>query len=172
MEITKDDRRDFALNTTLMLSVVIFFIGVILGKFGPVLIANDKCYPIIGCNVGFFGYDAVLHFFSGIIDATAIICFMKAFPKFSLFHKTFWKNLLIIASLTALISLCWEVGEFSHDQFRMNVLHENLTSPKNHLDQPSDADTMGDMTFAEVASILAIFTFRKTINKNTENKSS
>ena len=156
MEIPKNERKDLVLNITLAVTVIVFFIGVILGKFGPVFIANIKCYKFLGCNAGFFGYDAVLHFVSGILDATAIVVFFRKFPKLSLFHlsfASFWKNLVIIAALTALISLSWEIGEFSHDQFRINVLHENIVAT-NHLDQPSDADTMGDMTFAEIASIL------------------
>ena len=153
MEISKDEKKDLVLNITLAIAVLIFFTGVILGKFGPVLIANAKCYKFLGCNAGFFGYDAVLHFVSGIVDATAIIVFFRKFPKLSLFRTNFWKNLIIIAALTALISLSWEIGEFSHDQFRINILHENLVAT-NHLDQPSNADTMGDMTFAEIASIL------------------
>ena len=165
MKLSNPDKLDFAANLTLTVSVIVFFIGVILGKFGPVLIANNKCYQLLGCNAGFFGYDVVLHFISGIIDATAIVVFFRTFPKFSVFHGKFWKNLVIIAALTALISLSWEIGEFSHDQFRIKVLHENLVAT-NHLDQPSDADTMGDMTFAEIAAILTACVFKNLLDKN------
>ena len=60
-------------------------------------------------------------------------------------------------ALAALIAVSWEFGEFCNDQFRVNVLHMNLVNT-NHLDQPSNADTMGDMTFSVVAAAITAAT--------------
>ncbi len=134
--------------------VVLFFAMAILGNHGPSLMANDKCFRVFGCNIGFFGYDAAVHFVSGITEVVLIIWLMKRFPSLNLFQEKHWKNFLTIVAIVALIGCLWEVGEFCHDQFRMDVLHENLTTP-NNLDQPNNADTMGDLTFTILGAVIA-----------------
>lgn len=147
------------LNITVAISVITFFILSILGNHGPVLMSNDKCYPFLGCNIGFFGYDVLVHFVSGIMEATLIILIMRKFLVINLFHNCFWKNLLIVISLVLLIAFCWKFGELCHDQFRMKVLHENLITP-NNLDQPTNNDTMGDTTFSLLGATIISFVFR------------
>ena len=111
-------------------------------------------FSTFGCNVGFFGYDAGVHFVSGVAEATLIVWLMRRFSSLSLFHDRFWKNFLMIVAIVALVGCLWEIGEFGRDQFRMGVLHENLTSP-NTLDQPNNNDTMGDLTFSILGAVIA-----------------
>jgi hypothetical protein len=115
--------------------------------------ANGVCYRFIGCNSGFFGYDMIVHLVSGIMDAALIVWLMGKFPQANLLHGRFWKDALIIISLVALVAVSWEFCELSHDQFRMKVLGENMTTP-NRLDQPTNDDTMGDMTFSIAGAAL------------------
>jgi len=131
-------------------AVVLVIVWVVLGSlgiWGPHLMANGVCYRLLGCNSGFFGYDVVVHFVSGIMDATLIVWLMRKYPSANMLHGRFWKDFLVIVSIVALIAVSWEFCELCHDQFRMKVLHENLTVP-NRLDQPTNDDTMGDMTFS------------------------
>jgi hypothetical protein len=141
------------LPTITIAVVALFIVGWILGRWGPELIANEKCFRFLGCNIGFFGYDAALHFVSGIMDLLVIVWLARRFLRFDLFGNVAWKNILIGVSMVALIAVVWEIGELCHDQFRMKVLHENLISP-NHLDQPTNDDTMGDITFTLIGATL------------------
>ncbi len=155
---------DRLLGTAAIFVIAIFLLGWALGIRGPILIDNYKCYALLGCNMGFFGYDAALHFWSGIMDVVLIIWLTRKFPSFNLFHRRFWKNFLIIISLVAFISVAWEFGELCHDQYRMKVLHINLTTP-DHLDQPTNDDTVGDMTFAIVGAAMAAGALKSLIRK-------
>jgi len=149
-------------NIFTLVLIIIFLIISFLGTHGPILMANNKCYQFLGCNSGFFGYDALVHFVSGIMDATLIVWLMKKFPPINLFHNNFWKNLLVVITMVVFIAFCWELCELSHDQFRMKVLHENLIS-ENRLDQPSNDDTMGDITFSILGAAITVFVLRFTI---------
>ncbi|MGC9605249.1 MAG: hypothetical protein ABSF56_00605 [Minisyncoccia bacterium] len=164
MEPSSPGRSDRILNRAVVIVVAVFVVGWFLGVKGPVLIANDRCYAILGCNIGFFGYDAALHFVSGVMDASLIVWLMRRFPAIDLFHERFWKNFLIIVSLVAMIAVSWEFGEFCHDQFRMKILHENMTVP-NRLDQPTDSDTMGDMTFSILGAALTACALSPLVRK-------
>ena len=159
--------KDKGLAIFILVITVIFLIMAYLGTHGPVLTSNFACYKYLGCNIGFFGYDALQHFASGIMLTSVIIWIMRNFPSLSLFQNKFWKNFLILVALSALIAFIWEFGEFSFDQFRMKILHENLIS-ENRLDQPTNNDTMGDMTFAVVATILTTIALKSFIEKNDE----
>jgi hypothetical protein len=94
--------------------------------------SDATCFHYLGCNAGFFGYDALTHFVCGIVIALGL--------------KDKTKNLLELLAYAALIGVCWEILEFGYDHFRMVVLHMNLTNP-NTLSQPSNVDTMGDLIF-------------------------
>lgn len=146
------------------MTISIFLVGALFSDLGPHLIANDKCYALLGCNADFFGYDAVLHFVSGVMTASLIIWLMKKYPEVNLFHEQFWKNVFIVVAIAALVAVSWEIVEYSHDQFRMAVLHQNLTSP-NRQDQPSNSDTMGDMTFSILATGLTARALKRSIQK-------
>lgn len=121
--------------------------------------ANWECLKYLGCTTGFFGYDALEHFACGFAFCLFFIWFFRALPKYSLLTGTLWKDALILVSMIALIAVIWEIGECAHDVFRLNILHEHLINVRLHinlLDQPSNLDTVGDLTFNVVGSILAL----------------
>ena len=153
------------LKATVISSTGLFLVLWTLGKWGPHFIANDRCYAILGCNAGFFGYDALLHFVSGIMITSLIIFFSIKFSAANFFHDGFWKNMIVVVSLIAMIAVFWEIAELGHDQFRMKVLHENLRVPTNRLDQPSNDDTMGDITFAILGGTITGVVFRSYMRK-------
>ena len=134
--------------------VALFFAMVILGNHGPSLMANNRCFQLLGCNIGFFGYDALVHFVSGVTEVILIVWLIGKFPSLSLFHHRYWKNFLTLVAVVALIGCLWEMAEFGQDHFRMNVLHKNLTTP-NNLDQPNNSDTMGDLVFSIFGATIA-----------------
>ncbi len=158
----------------LIVSTAIFLVLVIIGDYGPHLMANNLCYKYLGCNAGFFGYDVLVHFFSGMTEVVFILWLARGSAYYDIFHNNgFWKNFLILMGICALIGVSWEIVEFSYDHFRMDVLHMNLIHP-NLLAQPSNADTMGDLTMgligaAFAAGISKLFApeivWRKTTNK-------
>jgi hypothetical protein len=168
MKTPKSNQDVRKLGVIVLVSAVVFLTGWILGRWGPVLIANDRCYALLGCNIGFFGYDAALHFVSGIMDVAFIIWLMRRFPAVDMFHERFWKNFLIIIALVALIAVSWEFVELCHDQFSMKILHENLTVPDT-LDQPTNDDTMGDMTFSILGAALSAGALKPMIRKKYED---
>jgi len=147
-------------------SLWLFCISDYFGQVWPRWEANDLCFRYLGCNAGFFGYDALVHFFFGITAAFGLMGIFESWPKLSLFHKTLrhplrnWKNVLIVILFVAAISYFWEILECSTDAYRMYFLHLDLLHPKNILAQPSDFDTMGDMTCAVVGSFIALIMAR------------
>jgi hypothetical protein len=153
------------LDSAVIILVTLFLIGWIFGAFGPTLMSNQKCFVLLGCNIGFFGYDAALHFLSGIMDSTLIVWLMRKFPEVNLFHDRFWKNFVVIITFVAFIAVAWEFGELCSDQFRMKVLHENLTTPINLLKQPTNNDTMGDMTFTILGAVVATYALKSLMRK-------
>lgn len=144
---------------SLMIFIIIFCIIFLLGKFGPRLEDNNHCYAYIGCDVGFFGYDGVEHTLSGIIDVLFILWISQKRPHLSLFHQDAWKNILITISIVAFIAVGWEIGEFINDEARILILNENLYTT-NHLDQPNNIDTMGDISLTLIGSIITLSIIR------------
>ena len=122
--------------------------------------SNDACFAIFGCNSGFFGYDAFRHFVSGAFGSGLLILIMRNRPRFNLLPGTFYKDIVILVAIVALGSVLWEIGEFTHDHYRIDVLHEDIALT-NHLDQPTNSDTMGDMTF----SLLGAFSMALALKK-------
>ena len=134
------------------------------------LAANNTCIAFFGCTNGFFGFDAFEHFLSGFAFAITIALIFRYFPKISLFSSELpkWKQAVILVTMVATIAVLWELGESIHDVFRLAVLHEPLYSVKFHidlLDQPSNLDTVGDMTFNILGSIAAVLFARFSIQK-------
>ncbi len=121
---------------------------------------NYNCFKYLGCNVGFFGYDVIVHFFGGLMEAMFLVWLMEKYPKFNILSKSFLKNAIIIIAVCVLIGVVWEMYEFGYDHFRMDVLHEDIVQ-KNQLLQPTNSDTMGDLTFGLLgaASALALIKF-------------
>lgn len=121
--------------------------------------SNNSCLPYVGCSDGFFGYDAIEHFLFGVAIIWVLIWIFERFPKLSLKQPVRWKNVFTLISTVALISVFWEFGECAHDYFRLDVLHQPLLNLKlhiNHLDQPSNLDTMGDFAFALFGAFISV----------------
>ncbi|HEU5114353.1 MAG TPA: hypothetical protein VFT82_01145 [Candidatus Paceibacterota bacterium] len=119
------------------------------------LMRNALCYPYLGCNIGFFGYDALLHFVSGMMEVAGLVWLGLRYRLYS-FQDRFWKNAVFLIALIALIAVSWEFVEFAYDHFRMDILHTNLTNP-NQMAQASNSDTMGDIFFSMLGSAITIF---------------
>ena len=69
------------------------------------------------------------------------------------------KSALAIVATVALIAVLWEIGECAHDAFRLDILHEPLRNAFTHidlLDQPTNLDTMGDLTFSIVGACIGL----------------
>ena len=154
------------LTRIFVVTIPLFLILTILGGHGPKFISNNKCYTYLGCNIGFFGYDAFVHFVSSIMETAAVIWFMKKFPKYDLFHQNIRKNICVVVMVVLSLSFIWEFGELLHDQFRQRVFHMDLAVP-NYLDQPTNSDTMGDISFSLLGStstaiLLGLYVKRKS----------
>ncbi len=162
MQPAAQAQTDRILVATIALTVVLFVIGWAFGQYGPVLIANDKCFSILRCNAGFFGYDGLQHLLSGFGIGTFIIFLARLFPAHNVLHAKFWRSFLVIVALVVLVSFVWEMGEMLSDQFSIRILHENILVP-NNMEQPSNIDTMGDMSFSLVGGMLAIAAFRSKV---------
>jgi len=124
-------------------------------------IDNALCFRYLGCNAGFFGYDAAVHFLAGVFEAVLLVWLCQRFPRFCVLHEdSIRKNILVIVSLVVLLTLGWELWEFSVDHLRMDVLGENLSNP-NVLGQPSGSDTMGDFAFGAVGALVGALVVKR-----------
>jgi len=143
-----------------IVATTIYLIANIIGEgIGGSLAANPSCLKYFGCTAGFFGFDAVEHFLFGVAGTFVLIFIFQKFPKYSILSDKRWKNILIIIALIALISVLWELLEFAHDIIRIDILHQALVNWRlniNLLDQPSNFDTMGDLTFGLLGSVITL----------------
>lgn len=126
------------------------------------LMKNSTCLPHLGCNAGFFGYDALTHFLCGIVIALGLAWLSDRHPGWNIFGRSALRNLFVILAVAALIGTLWEVLEFCFDYFRAYALHMNLYSP-NQAAQPSNADTVGDMAFGLLGAFFASMPLRNRI---------
>ena len=134
------------------------------------MMRNSQCFKYFGCNAGFFGFDALVHFLAGILFIMFVLWLFHAYPKLNLLHSNFWKTTVTLLAIVALLGVTWEFMEFSADHIRIDILHENLIHP-NRLAQPSNGDTMGDLTFALLGAALSISILKKFDAKVFEGRS-
>ena len=151
---------------TLFISASVIWLGITtLGEFIYNWAGNETCSKYLGCIDGFFGYDAFEHLFFGIAGAIFIIWLCERFPKYSILHSEWWKVGLTVVAVIALASVIWEMYECGYDALRVDILHETLRNFRIHLnllDQPTNLDTMGDLTFSLVGSIIGfLLAFKK-----------
>jgi hypothetical protein len=146
------------MTTTIFLLVCIFGEGL-----GGSLGSNPTCFKYLGCTTGFLGYDAIEHFLFGIAAIFLLLWCFEKFPKYSMLHTERWKNVLTIIALIIFTSVLWELAECAHDAFRIDVLGQTLVNWKLHLnlmDQPTNLDTIGDLTFTFLGSaVTLLFSF-------------
>ncbi len=121
--------------------------------YGLGFMKNTQCFRYFGCNAGFFGYDALVHFTGSILEIAIVMWIMEKYPRTNLLTNNFWKNLLLLVAIEALLGISWELLELSFDQLRIYVLHMNLLFPTNHLAQASNTDTMGDLSFGILGAL-------------------
>ncbi len=141
----------------LISSIIIFIIVTYIGDHTG-RTANDYCPNYFNCTVGFFGFDALQHFFGGVIALFVIGFYSEMYPDYSLFHHNKTKNFLILLSVSIFMAYCYEVGEMVHDAFRFGILHIPISvSGKHQLDQASNLDTMGDIFFHAISSMIVIW---------------
>ena len=150
-----------------IITSVLFFVVCIFGEgLGGSLGSNPLCYKYLGCTAGFVGYDAIEHFLFGISAVVVLIWLFKKYSKYSMLHSERWKNIFTLVALVIFLSVLWEFVECAHDVFRANILHEVLVDWNLHinlLNQPTNIDTMGDLFFALVGSIVSLFSVKKEI---------
>ena len=143
---------------------IVFFVLHVLGYYGPKFMDNSKCFQYLGCNMGFFGYDALTHFISSVMISSFVVWLMKKKIQINILHDSFFRNLVVIITIMMFITFSWEFAEYSRDQFRIKVLHENITHP-NCRDQASDSDTMGDMTFSILGATFTSIAFKSNLKR-------
>ncbi len=161
MDLRQPDSQQHSRHTGALLVSLFCFVFVIVG--GAFWGGNaTTCFQFIGCNAGFFGYDAIEHLFSGILEAVFIVWLGRRYSKFDFYHKKdFFKNVVVIFSIVVLIGFGWEVLEFGHDHmlnraFTFNAI--GLLRPS--MAQPSNSDTMGDLTFDLLGGLLGVATLK------------
>lgn len=118
---------------------------------------NSACYPYLGCDAGFFGYDALEHFLFGFAAVWITVWLCRIFPKHSILAVEHWKSWLILVAFVMLIAVFWEIGEWFRDAYLLDIAHERLLDLRlhiNYLAQPSNFDTMGDLIFTLLGSFL------------------
>jgi cation transport ATPase len=144
------------LGSLVIIFAIIFSFGVAGGHIWHWM-SNEVCYRYIGCNVGFFGYDAIVHLFGGVLIVLTLLWLMRRYPSLNVLRNdNFSENFLILLAIVALVGIGWEIMEFSFDHWRTVILNENLLNP-NTMAQPSNSDTMGDLVFGLFGGALTIF---------------
>ena len=127
-----------------------------MGEVYPDWIANPLCFRYLGCNAGFLGYDALIHFCSGIAETLTLFWAAANFSKFDMFRSaSLAQSVVYMLGIIGLISIGWELIEFSYDGIRMVFFHINLLVP-NTLSQPSNADTVGDLVCGLVGALFTL----------------
>lgn len=123
---------------------------------------NSACYSYLGCDAGFFGYDALEHFLFGFAAVWGIILASQKSPEYSILHADFLKSAITLVAIVALLGVVWEIGECFRDSYLLDIAHERLLDLGRHINylaQPSNIDTMGDLSFALLGSLLATGAF-------------
>lgn len=162
------------ISRVMWVTLVIYVLADLLGEFltSTGWGFNTTCIKFIGCTEGFFGFDAIEHFLSGFVIMLCLLVFFRKYPKYSPLTGVVWKDLLILIMAVNMISFLWELVECAHDVFRLVILHERLYSVRLNidlLDQPSNLDTMGDMTFNLVGSVVSAAFVALRLKKKTND---
>ena len=161
-EKIQDQQFDFAFYIILFLYCFLFIF-----KFFEETVfeiaGGDGCFGVLGCDNGFFGYDGVVHFFGGLVEAVGIVWIIHKYPRFNIFKKTFFRSALIVVSIVSLITILWESQEFIADFFEDSIVHKLV-----YLGDPAQSglsDTMGDIMLGFLGSLGGVAIIRY-IDKN------
>lgn len=122
-----------------------------IGDIYPGYIANEHCFELLGCNIGFYGYDGFLHFVSGICVGLGVI-----WAK----HRAYIDraSATAFAMLSSGIAVVWEFAEWAYDLTRIHLLDMNLLVP-NILTQPNSQDTVGDVILALIGTLIVYLVY-------------
>ncbi len=156
-----------SLDIVLLLSTLALAAVIIAGRIW--VNNNEVCLRFIGCGKGFFGYDAIEHFLGGMLISVLVIWLCNRFPKHTLLNGNPRANLLIILAVVVFVGVGWEMLEFLHDHMlrefawfdRLLLLRQSM------LFQPSNTDTMGDLTIDLLGGILGILVLNTNLLNNT-----
>ena len=155
------------LDSILLLSALTFTSTIITGQIW--VSGNTACVKFLGCGAGFFGYDALEHFLWGVLVVVFSIGICVKFPLLNLLHNdALWKNVLLLLAFLALVSVGWELLEYSHDHILTQFAFFNklaFLKPQS-LAQPSNVDTMGDLTFDLLGGALGILILKANLRIN------
>lgn len=146
-----------SLDIVLLFSTLMFALALIAGQIWAS--DNKSCVTFLGCGSGFFGYDALEHFLWGLLVVAFGIAIGNKFPSHNIFHNgSLWKNILLLLGLLALVSVGWELLEYSRDHIltRFAFFNKLAFLKPYSLAQPSNVDTMGDLMFDLLGGILGI----------------
>jgi len=148
-------REDSGLGAWTAVSVSVFVVAQFVGGDIFELSRNGRCFTLLGCNAGFFGYDALVHFLAGIMFAIFIVWLGESHPRFGFISANFWKSAVIVVALCTLIGTGWEIWEFGIDHLGSNVLRESFVLTGQLL-QSGNSDTVGDEAFNLIGSVVAV----------------
>ena len=151
-------------------SAAIFVTTTLLGEAIFAWAGNSTCSTYLGCVSGFFGYDAAEHFFFGAMAIWILVALCQKFPAYSILHTEFWKMALTLVAMVAFFSVLWEIFECGYDAFRISILHQQLLSFRLHIDylaQPTNFDTMGDISFSLLGGLFALFSTRNILENES-----
>ncbi len=142
-------------------TIVLGIIWLLVTAYGEFLngAPNSACYPYLGCDAGFFGYDALEHFLFGLTAVGAIIWLCERFPNYSILRGNRLEMGLVLISLVCFIAVLWEIGECFRDAYLLDIAHIRLLDLRlhiNYLAQPSNFDTMGDLSFTLLGSAISL----------------
>jgi hypothetical protein len=146
------------LTVFLSIATAVWLVLTVLGEFITGWATNNICYRYLGCNDGFFGYDAMEHLLFGFALLMCMLWLADRFPPLSLIARKRIKTIVTLIAYVALTAVIWEMFECAWDQYRVVILHETLFSFKLHIDalsQSSNLDTMGDISFSLFGALIA-----------------
>ena len=144
----------------LAVSGAVWLVVTCLGEFVTDWATNNTvCYAYLGCNVDFFGFDAMEHFLFGFPVIFGILWIGQRFLALSVVSPRYGKTILTLVTYVTFIAVAWELAECAYDAFRITILHERLFDFRLHIDQlaqSSNFDTMGDISFTLVGAIFGL----------------
>lgn len=167
MEIQQPILKNHTLGHVVFISGLVLFIVWFFGHYEPHYIFNDKCFNLLGCNIGFFGYDALIHLLSSIFEAAILIWLMNKFPKINVLKYNLWKNIAVLILIVFLLGITWEICEFVSDEIRLSSTNPALVH-SNFFDQPSRSDMMGDIAFSVLGACITALSLKKQVQKKEE----
>lgn len=164
METQQPILKNHTLSYVVLASGLTLFVVWFFGHYEPHYILNDRCFRLLGCNIGFFGYDALIHLLSSIFEAAGVIWLMKKIPKINVLKYNLWKNIAVLIFIVFLLGVAWEICEFVSDEIRLSSTNPALVH-SNFFDQPSRKDMMGDMTLSVLGAFITALALRQWLSK-------